>query len=93
MTGHDQTTPAADAINTLLEHGLADGLPRRALPSMAICPAVISKPAWRRCSAMHPANAAGSMAWKTREKVLAQGMPWGSLSVSVSKSTPYRAAG
>jgi transposase-like protein len=28
MTGHDQTTPADDAINTLLKHGLADGLPR-----------------------------------------------------------------
>lgn len=28
MTGQDQNTPAADAINTLLEHGLADGLPR-----------------------------------------------------------------
>ena len=28
MTGQKQTTTAEDAINTLLEHGLADGLPR-----------------------------------------------------------------
>lgn len=28
MTGPDQNTPAENPINTLLEHGLADGLPR-----------------------------------------------------------------
>lgn len=28
MTGQKQSTTADDAINTLLEHGLADGLPR-----------------------------------------------------------------
>ena len=28
MTGHDQNTATDDAINILLEHGLADGLPR-----------------------------------------------------------------
>ena len=28
MTGQNQTTPAEDPINTLLKHGLADGLPR-----------------------------------------------------------------
>ena len=29
---------------------------------------------------MQVAKTVGSMAWKTREKVLAQGMPWGSAS-------------
>ena len=28
MTGQDQTTTTDNAINTLLEHGLAEGLPR-----------------------------------------------------------------
>ena len=28
MTGHTEPTTTDDAINTLLEHGLAEGLPR-----------------------------------------------------------------
>ena len=62
-------------------------LPRKALPSMAIWPPSMAKPRRARCSAMHAANAVGSMAWKTREKVLAQGMPLGSLSHLQSQSS------